>query len=321
MNFFLGLLLAAGILLAGIYFFFPAWLVVAVIGTVRKWGRMTAKSIVVDGASWPYLEGGPADGDTIVMVHGFGGDKDNWLLYARYFTQHYRVIAPDLPGFGENVRNPDWSYGGMAQTERLHAFLKELGVRNFHLTGNSMGGFIALIYALTHPGQLKSLTLIDNAGVTSKHKSELELAVDDGRNPLVAKSLKDFDRLMDFIMYKRIPSPKFMMKAMSEVHLRNYDFLDGIFWAIVDEALKKPLTERLGEVAMPTLIIWGRHDRLIDVSCAEVMADAIPDNRVVILEDAGHIPMIESPRETARHHIGFISELVVQQGHLQVHSQ
>ncbi len=316
MSFFFGLLLAAGILLAGIHFFFPAWLVAAVIGTVRKWGRMTAKSVVVDGVTWPYLEGGPADGDTIVMVHGFAGDKDNWPLYARYFTKHYRVIAPDLPGFGENVRNPDWSYDGAAQTERLHAFLKELGVQNFHLTGNSMGGYIALNYALTHPGQLKSLTLIDNAGVTSKHKSELELAIDDGRNPLVAKSLRDFDRLMNFIMYKRIPSPKFMMKAMLEVQLRNYDFLDRIFWTIIDEALKKSLTERLGEVAMPTLVIWGRHDRLIDVSCAEVMADAIPDNRVVILEDVGHVPMIESPGETARHQVGFISELVVQQDYI-----
>ncbi len=309
MTWLLWLLLAAGIALVVLYFAFPARIVVLIVGLVRHWGRLSAKSVLVDGVTWPYLEGGPADGDTIVMLHGFGGDKDNWLFYSHYFTKQYRVIAPDLPGFGENVRNPDWHYGAVAQTERLRAFLNELGIDRLHLAGNSMGGFIALHYALTHPDQLKSLTLIDNAGVTSKHKSELELAIEEGSNPLLASSMDDLDRLLKFIMHKRIPMPKVMMREMLDIFIRHYDFLDGIFWIIVEEALDGSLTERLGDVALPTLIIWGRHDRLIDVSCTEVMADAIPDNRVVILEDVGHVPMIEMPRETARHHIKLIAEL------------
>jgi pimeloyl-ACP methyl ester carboxylesterase len=307
MNWFIWLLIAAGIALIGLYFIFPARLVALVIGLARKWGRLSAKSVIVDGITWPYLEGGPVDGDTIVMLHGFGGDKNNWTLYARYFTKRFRVIAPDLPGFGENVRNPDWDHGGVAQTARLHGFLVELGVDSFHLGGNSMGGYIALHYALTYPNQLKTLTLIDTAGVTSKHKSELELAVKEGTNPLLASSLDDFDRLMDFIMHKRIPSPRFMMQAMLEVQIRHFDFLNGVFWALTDEALDHKLTERLGDVAMPTLIIWGRHDRVIDVSCTEVMAAAIPDNKVVILEDVGHVPMVESPKVSASHHIDLIA--------------
>lgn len=307
MNWFFWSLLALGVASAVLYYVFPARLVALVIGIVRKWGRLSEKSVVVAGNLWPYLEGGPSDGEVVVMVHGFGGDKDNWPLYARHFTKRYRVIAPDLPGFGDNVRDPDWNYGGVEQTERLHAFLTELGLDNVHLAGNSMGGFIALTYALTHPARLKSLTLIDNAGVSSTNKSELELAIDQGKNPLVATSLDDYDRLLDFIMHKRIPSPKFMMRALLEVQIRNHDLLDGIFWAIIDEALNNSLTERLGELSMPTLVIWGRHDRLIDVSCAGVMAAAIPDNTVVILEDAGHVPMIESPREAAGHHIKLIA--------------
>jgi pimeloyl-ACP methyl ester carboxylesterase len=307
MNWIFLLILAAGALLAVVYFFFPARLAALVITLLRHWGRLTVKSAVVDGITWPYLEGGPADGDVVVMLHGFGGDKDNWPLYARYFTKRYRVIAPDLPGFGKNVRDPDLHYGGAAQTARLHAFFTELGLEKIHLAGNSMGGFIALSYALTYPDELITLTLIDNAGVASTHKSELEIAIDEGNNPLVATSLQDFDRLLDFIMYKRIPSPRFMMKAMLAIQIRYHDLLDAIFWQIIDEALGKPLTDRLGEVSMPTLIIWGRHDRLIDVSCAEVMAAAIPDNRVVILEDVGHVPMIESPQVTARHHLNLIA--------------
>jgi pimeloyl-ACP methyl ester carboxylesterase len=314
MNWFIWLLIAAGIALIGLYFIFPARLVALVIGLARKWGRLSAKSVIVDGITWPYLEGGPVDGDTIVMLHGFGGDKNNWTLYARYFTKRFRVIAPDLPGFGENVRNPDWDHGGVAQTARLHGFLVELGVDSFHLGGNSMGGYIALHYALTYPNQLKTLTLIDTAGVTSKHKSELELAVKEGTNPLLASSLDDFDRLMDFIMHKRIPSPRFMMQAMLEVQIRHFDFLNGVFWALTDEALDHKLTERLGDVAMPTLIIWGRHDRVIDVSCTEVMAAAIPDNKVVILEDVGHVPMVESPKVSASHHIDLIARATSRAG-------
>ena len=306
MNWFIWLLVAAGIALVGLYFIFPARLVALITGLARKWGRLSAKSVIVDGVSWPYLEGGPADGDIIVMLHGFGGDKDNWLLYARYFTKRFRVIVPDLPGFGKNVRNPDWNYGVVAQTERLRAFLNGLDVDRYHLAGNSMGGYIALNYALTHPNQLKTLTLIDNAGVTSKHKSELDLAVEKGTNPLLASSMDDLDRLLKFIMHKRIPIPRVMLRPMLEIFLRHHDFLDGIFWTIVKEALDNGVTDRLGDVAMPTLIIWGRYDRLIDVSCTEVMAAAIPDNEVVILEDVGHVPMIENPGVTAGHHIDLI---------------
>ena len=99
------------------------------------------------------------------------------------------------------------------------------------------------------------------------------------------------------------------MKAFYAVQQRHRAFLDGIFWQFSDEALNQPLTERLGELSMPTLVIWGRHDRLIDVSCTDVMAAKIPDNKVVILEDAGHVPMIEFPRVTARHHIELIAGL------------
>ncbi len=306
---FLLLLLVLGVAFAGVYYLLPARLVALVVGIVRRGARMSEKSVVVAGNPWPYLEGGPPDGEVVVMLHGFGGDKDNWPLYARYFTRRHRVIAPDLPGFGNNTRDPELNYGGVTQTERLHAFINELGLDNIHLAGNSMGGYIALNYALAHPQGVKTLTLIDSAGVDSINKSELELAIDEGKNPLVATSLEDFDRLMDFIMHKRIPSPRIMMKAFYAVQQRHRAFLDGIFWQFSDEALNQPLTERLGELSMPTLVIWGRHDRLIDVSCTDVMAAKIPDNKVVILEDAGHVPMIEFPRVTARHHIELIAGL------------
>src|SRR5471030_1702940 len=91
------------------------------------------------GLRMPYLEGG--SGDTLVLVHGFAGDKDNFTRMARFLTPHYRVICPDLPGFGDASRDPGASYAIAAQVERLRAFLDVHAPGRIHLGGNSMGGY------------------------------------------------------------------------------------------------------------------------------------------------------------------------------------
>src|SRR3546814_3852481 len=115
--------------------------------------------------SWPYLEGGDASKPLLLLVHGFAGDKDNWSMIAPYLTRDYHVIAPDLPGFGENERNPDLAYDLQAQTARLKAFADTLGLSRPHVGGHSMGGWIALRYATEYPAALASLILLHNAGV------------------------------------------------------------------------------------------------------------------------------------------------------------
>ena len=92
-----------------------------------------------------------------------------------------------------------------------------------------------------------------------------------------------------------------------QVQQQNYEFLDKIFWTLADEATEHTVTDRLSEISVPTLVVWGRHDRVLDVSCTEAMAANIPDNRIVIFEDAGHIPMIEKPGESASHQLELIA--------------
>ena len=102
------LLLIAALLLipAALYLFAPGLLLGAARKMLRRKGGMVEKRITVDGLDWPYLEGGDPAGDVVVLVHGFGGDKDNWSFYAPYLSSKYRLICPDLPGFGENTRDP-----------------------------------------------------------------------------------------------------------------------------------------------------------------------------------------------------------------------
>jgi pimeloyl-ACP methyl ester carboxylesterase len=274
----------------------------------RGKGGLVQKSVRVGDMTWPYLEGGNPAGKALVLVHGFGGDKDNWSFYAPYVKQDYRLIFPDLPGFGENDRSMTPDHSIAVQAERLRDFLTALGIGTCHLGGNSMGGAIALRFALDFPERLHSLTLFNNAGVIGTEESELQQLVEQGESPLVPRTMADIDRLLAFVVYKPRWVPHQFKRVMFGEMKRHEALLDKIFNQIAADALEKPLNDRLGEIELPTQIIWGRHDRLLDVTCAVVQHQGIPHSELVIFEDVGHVPMIEKPRETARHHLAFLAK-------------
>ena len=299
-------LLLLAVLIAVILFLrivYPQQLANGLLLTARRVLGLRSKNIEVDGNLWPYLEGGPASGDVLLLLHGFAGNKDNWLLYAFKLCREYRVIIPDLPGFGDNGKDPNADYGMAAQVENVRRFADALGIESFHIGGNSMGGFIALKFALTYPDKVITLALLNNAGVIGERQSELELAAARGENPLTVSSPAEFDQLLDFITYRRIFLPGVIRLALSTVAIANQPFWDSIFWALRDEMLGQPLNDQLGRVSAPTLIIWGRHDRLIDVSCCDVLQAGIADSHCVIFEDIGHVPMLERPAQSAAAHL------------------
>ena len=311
MTSFLYALLILLLVAATAYFFFPKQLMRLLLVVGRRAARLRAKTVVVDGEVWHYLEGGPADAETILFVHGFGTDKDSWVLYARQFTHEYRVVAPDLPGFGDSARHLDRDHTVRAQTANLHTFVTALGLEKFHIAGISMGGHISGLYALSYPELPASLVLLDNAGIDVPAKSVLLRAVDSGENPLAVSTMEEFEQMIDLVTYKPPPIPGIVRRYMFELAAKNREFNDRVFWAIVDEMKQKHclLNDRLGEIRMPTLIIWGRHDDVIDVSCVEVMTAGIPDSAAVILEDTGHAPTIECPVIAAGHHKQFLATI------------
>jgi pimeloyl-ACP methyl ester carboxylesterase len=175
------------------------------------------------------------------------------------------------------------------------------------LGGNSMGGAIALRFALEHPERVACLTLLNNAGVLGTDESELQKLIGRGERPLVARVPADFDRLLAFAAHRPRFIPKRFKRLLFDDMKRHEKLLDKIFDQVSADALQRPLNHRLSEVSVPTQIIWGRHDRLVDVSCAVVQHLGIPRSELVILEDAGHVPMVEKPLETARHHLAFLA--------------
>jgi pimeloyl-ACP methyl ester carboxylesterase len=291
------------------YFIFPGRLVAIGRWLLRKRGGMVQKSVAVDGRTWPYLEGGDRSKPLLLLVHGFAGDKDNWSMIAPYLTRDYHVIAPDLPGFGENERNPDLAYDLQAQTARLKAFADTLGLQRPHVAGNSMGGWIALRYAIDYPDALASLILLDNAGVNGANESDLQKqAANEDYNPLVIANLEDADRLVAMVVHKPVYVPARLKPVFYADALKYRDQLDTIFWVIATEGRDHPLNDRLGEVKVPTLIIWGRHDRLLDVSCVPVLEAGIAGSTSHIFDHVGHVPMIEDPKATAAVMKGFLAK-------------
>jgi pimeloyl-ACP methyl ester carboxylesterase len=184
---------------AALLYLSPAVLLTGMQLFERQRAGLSLEQIAVGDLSIHYYEGGPRDAQTILMLHGFAANKDNWLRFARHLSQDYRVIALDLPGFGASDK-PTGSYDVGTQTERLANVVQALQIDKLHLIGNSMGGHISALYAARYPDQVLSLALLDNAGITSPQPSELMQRLQRGEpNPLVVRQPEDFQRLLEFV--------------------------------------------------------------------------------------------------------------------------
>ena len=254
-----------------------------------------------------YYEGGPSSAQTILMVHGFAANKDNWLRFARHLSQDYRVIALDLPGFGASDK-PAGSYDVGTQTERLASVIDTLGIEQLHLIGNSMGGHISALYAARYPHRTLSLALLDNAGISSPQPSELMQRLQRGEpNPLVVKSTEDFQRLLDFIFVQPPYLPESLKGYFAEQAIANSAHYDQVFAHLIERYIA--LEPELPKIQAPTLIIWGAEDRALHVSSVEVMQPLLRKPSVVIMPDTGHAPMIERAELTAHHYRTFLQAL------------
>lgn len=266
------------------------------------------KTVVLGDETWHYLEGGPKDAEVALLLHGFGGEKDNWTRFSKSLTGDYRVIAPDLPGFGESSRHADWDYSLQPQRGRVEAFVQALGLEQFHLVGHSMGGHLAALYAHKYPEQLLSLALFCNSGVVAPDESDMWRALANGSNPLIPESLEDFDALLAFASHKQPFVPWPVKGVLAQRALDHAEFNKLIFETLKGDSSSN-LEPVLADINAPTLILWGEYDRIVDVSSVNVMQPLLPRAEVVIMKDTGHLPMLEYPAATAMHYLGFIENL------------
>ncbi len=273
----------------------------AIVGTIMDWeinsSGLTQKNVNVDGIDLVYFEGGKGT-ETIVLLHGFAADKSNWIRFVLTLVSDYKVIIPDQAGHGESGGTLEDSYTPTKQASRLAEFTRKIGVEQFHLVGNSMGGTIALFFAFQYPDRVKTLGLFDSGGVISPEPSELSKLLSRGENPLIADSAEDYERLLEFTMedppFLPWPFAKVMSRKSTPLKVLN----EKIFADIIKPG-KYTTKQVLSAIKTPALILWGEEDRVIHVSSVSVFEQYLSNHKSVILSGVGHAPMVERPEQTA----------------------
>lgn len=300
----LAVLMAVVVALAVVaYFALPGLLVKWTRDSERKAAALQEKTVRVGDHEIVYLEGGK--GEPILMVHGFAANKDNWTRFAKTVSPVYHVVALDLPGFGQSTCLENASYTIAEQAKRLNQFADALGLKKFHIVGNSMGGYIAARYAVMFPERVLTLGLFDAAGVRSPVPSEMAKRMSKGEpNPLVAGSVDEFDRMIQFVFSTPPDIPRFVKRLLVEEAMRHKQNNERIFKQLSTET--GALEPDLPKIKARTLALWGDHDRVLDVSSVQVLKKGLSDCTAVIMKDCGHLPMIERPQEAANHYLAFL---------------
>jgi pimeloyl-ACP methyl ester carboxylesterase len=290
-------------ILAGIGFLYlaPEKTTKLAIDIERKRSGLERKEINLPGKlHYVYLEGGK--GEPLILLHGFGADKDNFTRVARFLTPHYRVIIPDHLGFGESGHPQDADYRAGAQAARIRTLAQALGITKLHLGGSSMGGHISMMYAALFPDEVKSLWLLDPGGVWSAPPSELgKVITTTGENPLMARSEDEFAKIFAFVMADPPFIPRPMLNVMARERIRNYELEKRIFKELTADSAEKYVTG----LKTPTLIVFGDKDRAINPATAEVLHKLMPRSEVIIMPGVGHLPMLEQPRKSAEDYLKF----------------
>lgn len=265
----------------------------------------TVHFVTVMGAKMYYIDRGT--GPVVVLIHGLGDQASVWKSSIDPLAKEYRVIALDLIGFGHSDK-PPFEYRPETLVDFLDGFLRALHIDRVSLVGNSLGGHVAALYALEHRGTVEKLVLVDAGGyrvnpalMSVRMKQAIRLSTRD-----------DYRYFSSFTFYdtkKYYPTEAFLDYAMSERVKRGDGFTIG---KLADALLRNDdvLDNRLAGIHAPTLLVWGRSDRLVPLAVARRFQRDIKGARLVLLDKCGHVPQVECPADLNAALISFLGARV-----------
>jgi pimeloyl-ACP methyl ester carboxylesterase len=274
--------------------------------------RAHQRWVEVGGRPVNVIDVGPAEGadggaggavGTIVWIHGLSGSWQNWLENLPFFARTHRCVAMDLPGFGASPM-PAGAISISGYAAAVDELLRELGVSRAVVVGNSMGGFVGLELAIAYGTWVDKLVLVSAAGLSIEHQrneralgllraGSRALALGTGwlasRSDELARRPRSRQAMLAIVAAhpERLPAPLVSEQLRGSGKPGFVDALDALS--------SYPIRDRLGEIAAPTLVVWGADDALVPVGDAWELGELIPDARVVVYEDTGHVAMLERP--------------------------
>jgi len=270
---------------------------IASMETERSDADLDLKKIKLNFGELVYLENSVKDSTAVVLLHGFGGDKDNWNRFSLALDKQH-IIVPDLPGHGKSVATENLGYSIKHQAEMLNVFLQAKNIHSVHLVGNSMGGAIALRYAGQYPGKVKSLVLVDALGMIKTKSEIVQIFEKTGKNPFFDICTNNaYKRFLDLSMEEPPYIPDFVLDVLVVEKCQRAELEKIIFNDMVKDS---DLAQVAKKINIPTLIIWGQKDRIIHIDSAHLFHSTIRNSQLVIFDELGHVPLLEAPAKTAR---------------------
>ena len=283
-----------------LFMFSPARAVSCIKHRQRRQAGLHRRELWLDGMRHVYLDSG--QGQPLILLHGFLTDKDVFLKLAAYLSPYYRLIIPDLLGFGESDKPQDADYTLAAQAQRLQRFIAQLDLGCVHLAGNSMGGQLALTYAAHHPEQVQSLWLMAATDMGADPSSETVQRLARGeRNPLIATCTEDYGLLYMKSVHSKPTLSRGVLKAMARPVIRHRKLHEKIVQQLMQDK-NEPLAEGL---KTPSLIVWGDKDRMLPAAQVSRLQSVLPFSEQRLMANVGHLSMLEQPQQLAQDFLCF----------------
>ncbi|MFD5543395.1 alpha/beta fold hydrolase, partial [Streptomyces sp. NPDC127079] len=241
----------------------------------------------VDGAVLAYDDEGPRDGSAVplVLIHGWTADRHRWDHQTEHFAARRRVVRLDLRGHGESTGAGVRTIAELAQD--VTALLDHLEVDRFVPVGHSMGGMISQTLALAHPARVERMVLVNSIG---------RMAYSRGRGLLMAASTLVPFRLFVAANIQRAFAPGFPRERVREYVRSSAGTPREVVMTLYGAMRAFDVLDRVGEIAVPTLMVPGYHDIQLPVGQMLRMAKAYPDAEVRIIDACHELP-VERPAE------------------------
>jgi pimeloyl-ACP methyl ester carboxylesterase len=266
----------------------------------KQYTNEQSKFIIIDGVNVHYRdEGNKNDSLPIVLIHGTSSSLHTWDSIVPALLNKKRIIRLDIPAFGLTGPHPRREYSIAFYNQFIDSFLSSLGVQQYIIAGNSLGGSIAWNQALSYPQKVKQLILINSGGYPKKNEKG-NIGFKLASMPVIGDVLVKFTpRSLIRKSVEDVYADK--SKVNDRLVQRYYDLLlrEGNRQATLDifKQRKYANAEKIKSISTPTLIIWGKEDQLIDVSNAYLFKKDIQGSELVIIPKTGHVPMEEAPKE------------------------